>query len=994
MKRFFLPIALVLLCAVAAAAPEGGIKGVIVNRAGREALSGASLSLSRGETQIGNVKTDADGSFDFSGVEDGSYRIEVEADGFLPTSIFVIVENGMVRDLMTVSLTPESAVDVDDDSYAEFDMNDSGYSDTPTLLTGNNDPFTAVASYGFSALRYKSRGYNSETQDVYLAGVKMNDAITGYSPYSLWSGMNEATRSQDNTSGLQWSDVAVGGFNGITNIYANPSSVRKGWRFSVLTNSALYRLRFMGSYASGPLDNGWSYAFNVSARIGGNDWVKGVYYRSFAYYAGVEKKISDEHAVTLVTFASPGQRGAQNSSTQEVYDLMGDNMYNSNWGYQNGKVRNARIRKTFEPVTFVKYNYTPSDNLEASATLLWRTGKNGYTALDWFNAADPRPDYYRNLPSYFYDEMDGDDTGKSAFRKAGYAADQWMRQLPDIVHINWSRMYNINYNSYDKYSPTERRSHYVQEERHVDQNDFNLALQAKWRPDSRFVFVGGVNGKLNNTENYKKLADLLGGDYYVNIDNFAERDYAMTPYKLQQDLNYYVAHGKTPQILRTGDKYGYDYMAKIRKIEAWANGGLVLGNFTANLALAAGYTHYWREGLYRKGLFAGYAPGSTSMPYMLDGVDIAARDSYGNIITSFGNSENDGTNLFNGSKGKFFTYRVKAGVGYALRGGHSFALNAGYFNDAPTFNQAFISPRTRNTMIPHITTVKTFGTDLSYRYSANGYNIGVTAYYSTIKDQTDVMSFYDDAQTSFTNLALWGMDERHLGIELGFSIPLPLDGLTLKGALAWGNHVYTSNPHMTQTVDNSAETIYEDVEISYWKATPTKFKTLSDGTYEKDVNGNLIALESQAHHIPGSPELATSLSLNYRTKSYWFFTLEGQYFADSYLDMNPLYRTTAACSGPDGKHLTPDSIKKLTTQEKFAPAFLLNASVGKSWYLKYKYNFGFSLSANNLTNNRDVRIGGYEQTRLVKGAESYKPFPAKYFYMPGFNYMLNLYFRF
>ena len=26
---------------------------------------------------------------------------------------------------------------------------------------------------------------------------------------------------------------------------------------------------------------------------------------------------------------------------------MGDNMYNSNWGYQNGKVRNARVRKTF-----------------------------------------------------------------------------------------------------------------------------------------------------------------------------------------------------------------------------------------------------------------------------------------------------------------------------------------------------------------------------------------------------------------------------------------------------------------------------------------------------------------------------------------------------------------------------------------------------------------------------------------------------------------------
>ena len=94
--------------------------------------------------------------------------------------------------------------------------------------------------------------------------------------------------------------------------------MRKGWRFSALTNSALYRLRLMGTYASGPLDNGWSYAVNVSARIGGNDWIKGVYYRSFAYYAGAEKKFGDYAKISFATFATPGQRGAQNAYTQEV----------------------------------------------------------------------------------------------------------------------------------------------------------------------------------------------------------------------------------------------------------------------------------------------------------------------------------------------------------------------------------------------------------------------------------------------------------------------------------------------------------------------------------------------------------------------------------------------------------------------------------------------------------------------------------------------------
>ena len=57
----------------------------------------------------------------------------------------------------------------------------------------------------------------------------------------------------------------------------------------------------------------------------------------------------------------------------------------------------------------------------------------------------------------------------------------------------------------------------------------------------------------------------------------------------------------------------------------------------------------------------------------------------------------------------------------------------------------------------------------------------------------------------------------------------------------------------------------------------------------------------------------------------------------------------------------------------------------------------FSLNMKNLLNNRNVRTGGYENTRLVsntKSKEQYFRFAPKYFYMSGFNYMLNIYFRF
>jgi hypothetical protein len=165
-----------------------------------------------------------------------------------------------------------------------------------------------------------------------------------------------------------------------------------------------------------------------------------VYYRSFAYYAAVEKQFDDVHKLGAVIMGTPGQRGAQNSSTQEVYDLMGDNMYNSNWGYQNGKIRNSRVRKTHEPIAILKYDFTPSHDFNAAATVLYRFGKNGYTALDWYDAQDPRPDYYRNLPSYFW--MENPDYGRSSMYKYAAAQEAWTHagKFPNVTHINWDRL--------------------------------------------------------------------------------------------------------------------------------------------------------------------------------------------------------------------------------------------------------------------------------------------------------------------------------------------------------------------------------------------------------------------------------------------------------------------------------------------------------------------------------------------------------------------------
>lgn len=983
MKKLILSLA-VLFATIGAFAQTGGVKGTLVDRANRSIrIPSAELTLIglRSGEEVAKGKSQTDGTFLLDNVEDGMYTMVIEAQDYNRQEINVTIDNGFIKDMVIVGLTQAPTQnEVLEEDVAELSIDDAGFAETPTILFQTNDVFASVTGYDFSAVRWKSRGYNSESQQTIVSGISLNDAVTGYSPYSLWSGLNEASRSKSTTIGLKGDDNTFGGYNGVSDITFAPSEVRPGTRFSVLTNSSLYRLRVMGTYATGLTDKGWAFAVNASARLGGNDWVKGVYYRSFAYYLGAEKRFDEgRHILSLVTFAAPGRRGSQNASTQEVYDLVGSNTYNSNWGYQtvNGKriVRNSREKITFEPVTILKYQFHPIEDLKGHVTFLWRTGSNGSTALDWNDAADPRPDYYRNLPSYFsnasldYMRYSGGDPyfknnptiRVNDVEKQGLAWDSWvMDQTRTYSQLNWDHLFNINYNNWAANPATgeqERRSKYVVEERHQDQNDLNLATTVNWRILPTLTLNAGLTGRYNNTHYYKVIGDLLGGDYYLNTDNFAERDFGSDPSKIQNDLDYYNEHGHA-QVLRKGDKYGYDYIAKVRNAGAWAVASFDRNGLTADLGVKYGFKTMQREGLYRKGLFPDDSKGNSPLL-------------------------------------KFHTYGVKASAGYFFAGAHKVEVNAGIFSDAPQFTNAFVSPRTRNSVIANLTTQKVYTADANYWFSKSGYEVRATVYYSEMKDGTKLMSFYDDTQNSFTNFAMSGIGERHIGTEVAFKVPLPVKGLTIQGAVAYSYNIYTSTPTMTQTIDNSDRVVYENVPVKYW-------------AFHYDIDGKKIQ-----HHVGSTPELASVLALKYRTNDYWFFELSGNFFAMGYLDMNPGYRTLAAVVGPEYNPLEPESRyvdpatddvyqahwaheAYMASQEQFKPAFLLNASVGKSWYFQRKYNLGFSLSVRNITNNRNVKTGGYEQTRLLDSTQKncYYRYDSKYFYMPGINYMLNVYFKF
>ena len=133
MKKVLLLIA-AICCSLGLFAQSqwGGVKGTVVNRAGRVPIVQADITLSQSGETVAKTVSGADGTFLVESLPNGIYDMTVKATGFLDANVNVTIE-GYVKDLIFVGMVMEQVVaDVDDSNFAEFDMDDSGFEDAPS----------------------------------------------------------------------------------------------------------------------------------------------------------------------------------------------------------------------------------------------------------------------------------------------------------------------------------------------------------------------------------------------------------------------------------------------------------------------------------------------------------------------------------------------------------------------------------------------------------------------------------------------------------------------------------------------------------------------------------------------------------------------------------------------------------------------------------------------------------------------------------------------
>lgn len=773
MKLKLFPLML-LGAAVPSVAQTAAVSGTVVDAGTGAPVSGATISI---QDQGITVTTGPAGDFRISTALPGEAVLTVSAPGYAAGATQLRLYNDQsinAGNVILVSDDDNEFVVFTEDNNNELLFDESmledeeGNGQNVTALTGASDNiYYKFTRYGYSPLYSNYRGVGSRYQETYINSLPMNDLIRGGFSFSQLGGMtSRAFRNNTSTIGLGASAYGFGGISGSQNFNTITDTYAPGFNGSLSYTNSNYNYRAMATYSSGLTDNGFALTISAIGRYSKEGVVPGTFYNSGGLFVSLEKVFDKKNSLTMTLWGAPTQYANGKATVQEVYDLVGDNLYNPTWGWQSGKKRSDNIREKFDPTAMLTWLHKgEKTTLTTSAAFRWTSFAR--TRLNYYKANDPKPDYYKNLPSYF---IYGQDTPEWGLYD--YYTNLWENNIGGIQQIDWDAMYMANHlnNIQNQSLPADQKkgSSYIQQMEHSKQFNFIVGSTLNHRFTDNITFQAGLNFNYTRSSDYMTIKDLLGGEFWVDVDPFSDRDMydpSANTDILQNDLDH-----PNRKVVK-GDRFGYDYNIHAMKLQAWVQNQHKYAHWDINYGASFSWEEFYRFGHMRNGR--------------------APENSLGKSNTL-----------------DFEDFAVKAGVTYKLDGRNFFTVQAQYSTDAPLISDVYISPRIKDTTIKDPKSQKTLSVDAQYNWNYRRFRGSIGAYFINMDDAVERMGFYDESLNTFCNFALNGVKRQYKGIELGMAYKI-LPSLTASFAGTYAKFQYKNNPMGMRSVENG---LYADTE--------------------------------------------------------------------------------------------------------------------------------------------------------------------------------------
>lgn len=850
---------------------------------------------------------------------------------------------------------------------------DAEAASTISLVQSLKDPYLSEIGYKWSAMRFKYRSLDNAYVGNYINGIKFNNVENGRFSFSgITGGLNDATRNKTGAGFLDQCNFAYSALGGATDINIRASQFARGQKIGLALTNRNYYVRGTYTFATGMTKSGWALMGNFAYRYSKEGNIEGTFYNSFSFMLGAEKKWNDKHSLAFNIWGTPTERAQQGASTEEAYALAGTHYYNPYWGYQNGKKRNSRVVTEFSPSALLTWDWNINTDAKLSTSVSATWMNYASTALSYNNAYNPRPDYYKNLPSAVFNVYSD-----------VYNNGDWLTENPGVLEqynnlynywisakenrqVKWDQMYAQN----EANNTTGKDALYYLEKRHNNQLAFNLSSILTSKLAKHGGYTLGVNVNSTKGMHYKTMADLLGASVFHDYDNYSLNKYGSKSREYQNDLD------NPDRVIGVGDKFGYNYNIYVNKVHGFFNNTWRFGGFTLSYSGDLEGTWMQREGLMRNGRAVNYSKGKSGNASFLGGG--------GKILLS---------------------QKIATSTLY---------VGGSIESQAPLANNSFVAPRVHNNFVTDLKNEWYWNAEAGYQWVFGPFRGKVSAYYTRFNDVTQQTAFYNDDASYLTYISMTGIQKEFKGVEAAITFKLSNNlKLNLLGTLA--DAKYLNNPNAQLAYEGSdAETVKN---INF---------------FENKVTGknNPLQVFMKNVRVDSTPLTAATVGLSYYLKG-WYLDLNLNYYDRLYIGASTYRRLSnsaecgvtgfasdytsvnvnsgdvrdawaAAQATADGGHAayvydaqTGEVLEGFSPeQEKAKGGFMLDASIGRSIYLRGGKMLSINLQVQNITNNTNLKTGGYEQNRADRSYDYIFSRNNYYYYANAINAFLNVSLKF
>ena len=610
-----------------------------------------------------------------------------------------------------------------------YDENERTYNWVPSLLKSVNNPIVNLSHFNGYVFNWIPRGQQFKNNTL-INGLNWESNLSGWNTAFSYSGMFKIFNYNKIDQNFEYSNDGYTMNNNTSYLSTSSSLVKKGLLVHTGFSNASYINEAHLQYGTGILKNNLSASFFLVYQNAPKGFLPNGPREINGLAFNLEKLYRNNHLFGFTVWWNQANQGIQSPSVLEAYTLSHLRNYNPAWGWLNGQPFYPNNKKNNVPVFSFKYEKNWKDKSMFKINLGVAAGEQSSSQLDWTSTADPRPDYYRYLPSYTKDTGTRNQLIK------------WFDIHPEYLQINFDKILKINKASLSK------RSYYI-----INSNKMNIFLvraSALYNNQlSNYWDVSaGINLKIDQIHYYNILENLLGGQFYYNYNSWVMDD--------RQENSFQNNIQNPDQKIKENERWGPDFRLKSLYSDGWVQIKNSNPRWEFSGGLHYGNEFFQRVGYNQNGLF---------------------------INNSLGASSNFAF-PFVGFKGQFlFKYSGRFYV-------RSIFFNQQY---APNSSAVFLDPNLNSFQTPFLLPQIKKGIDLSLFYRGVNTKIILSAYLQNAQNESEKKFFFHDKYNSFVYGIVGQKTSIYQGFESSIETLL-LNFVNLEMSFNVGHYYILNNP--------------------------------------------------------------------------------------------------------------------------------------------------------------------------------------------------------